>query len=84
MELTVVTKEELEKIQSMTSSFNKAKIALAEVELEKHGILRAIDSMRSEFAVNEKNLIEKYGADAVINVQTGEITKKQPTMEVAR
>jgi hypothetical protein len=71
-----VTKEELEKIQAMTSDFNRAKMALGEAELQKHGILKAIDAMRSEFAENEKKLIETYGADAVINIQTGEITRK--------
>jgi hypothetical protein len=76
MEATVVTKEELEKIQSMTSDFNKAKVALGETELQKHGILKAIDAMRTEFAMNEKKLIDKYGADAVINIQTGQITHK--------
>jgi len=76
MEATVVTKEELEKLQSMTSEFNKAKVALGEMELQKHGLLSHIDAMRVEFAQNEKKLIDKYGADAVINLQTGEITRK--------
>jgi len=76
MEATVVTKEELEKIQTMTSEFNRAKVALGEAELQKHGILKAIDAMRIEFGENEKKLIEKYGADAVINIQTGQITRK--------
>jgi hypothetical protein len=76
MEATVVTKEELEKLQSMTSEFNKAKVALGEMELQKHGLLSHIDAMRVEFAQNEKKLIDKYGVDAVINLQTGEITRK--------
>jgi len=76
MEATVVTKEELEKLQSMTSEFNKAKVALGDMELQKHGLLSHIDAMRVEFAQNEKKLIDKYGADAVINLQTGEITRK--------
>jgi len=76
MEATVVTKEELEKIQTMTSEFNRAKIALGDIELQKHGLLSHIDSMRTEFAENEKKLIEKYGVDAVINIQTGQITRK--------
>jgi hypothetical protein len=33
--------------------------------------------LKTEFAAQEKDLIEKYGADAVINIQTGEITRKQ-------
>jgi hypothetical protein len=76
MEATVVTKEELEKIQTMTSEFNRAKIALGDIDLQKHGLLTHIDEMRADFARNEKKLIEKYGVDAVINIQTGEITRK--------
>lgn len=79
-----VTKEELEKIQSMTSDFNKAKVALGDLELQKHNILQTIDAMRAEFAINEKALIEKYGADAVINVQTGAITKREQPMSVLK
>lgn len=77
-----VTKEELEKIQGMTSDFNKAKAMLGDLELQKHNILQAIDAMRADFAINEKALIEKYGADAVINVQTGDITKKESPMSI--
>lgn len=70
------TQEELQKIQEMNAKFNQAKVALAGFELQKHGILKHIDELRTEFEIQEKELVEKYGADAVINVQTGEITKK--------
>lgn len=72
-----VTQEELKKIQSMNADFNKAKMALGDIELQKQGILDSINMMRAEFSEHEKMLIEKYGKDAVINVQTGEVTKKQ-------
>ena len=77
MEATVVTNEELKKIQEMTSKFNEAKSALGDMELQKQSLLRHIDAMRVEFSHNEKQLIEKYGEDAIINVQTGQITRKQ-------
>jgi hypothetical protein len=72
-----VTQEELKKIQSMNADFNKAKMALGDIELQKQGIIESINMMRAEFSEHEKMLIEKYGKDAVINVQTGEVTKKQ-------
>lgn len=71
-----VLKEELEKIQSMNSDFAKAKMALGELELNKQGILNQINAMRMEFTEYEKMLISKYGQDSVINLQTGEVTKK--------
>jgi hypothetical protein len=71
-----VLKEELEKIQGMNSDFAKAKMTLGELELNKQGILNQINAMKMEFAEYEKMLISKYGQDSVINLQTGEVTKK--------
>ena len=69
-------KEELEQLQEMQSDFTKAKVALGDIELEKHSLLKQIDFLRSEFSNFEKTLVTLYGEDAVINMQTGEITKK--------
>jgi hypothetical protein len=77
MEATVVTDEELKKIQEMNSKFNEAKAALGDMELQKQGLLRHIEMMRMDFSRNEKMLIEKYGEDAIINIKTGQITHKQ-------
>ena len=71
-----VTQEELTKIQELNSEFNKAKMAIGDVELQKQQIIRHIDELKVEFSAHEKSLIEKYGADAVINIQTGEVTQK--------
>lgn len=72
-----VTQEELAKINQLNSEFNKAKLAIGDVELQKQNILRHIELLKVEFSEQEKTLIEKYGADAVINVQTGEIIRKK-------
>jgi hypothetical protein len=72
-----VTEEELKKIQELNADFTKSKNALGDLELQKQNIFQHIDMLRKEFALNEKSLIEKYGEDAVINIQTGEVTKKQ-------
>jgi hypothetical protein len=69
-----LTIEELETIQELQKSFTKAKIALGDIELTKQDLLHEIGNLKKEFIANEKKLIEKYGADAVINVKTGEIT----------
>lgn len=70
------TQEEIAKIQEMNSKFNQAKMALADSELQKNSIIRHIDELKIEFTKHEQLLIEKYGADAIINIQTGEVTKK--------
>jgi hypothetical protein len=74
MENKQLTQEELTKIQEMNNTFTQAKIALGDIEIQKHSILSQIKQLRDEFSVNEKELIEKYGANAVINIKTGEVT----------
>lgn len=72
----LVTQEELAKINELNSEFNKAKLAIGDVELQKQNILEHIKILKLEFSAQEKTLIEKYGEDSVINIQTGEITQK--------
>jgi chaperonin cofactor prefoldin len=74
---TFVTSEELEGIQQMNSEFQKMKTTLGDIELQKHSILKHIDELKKVFMENERLLIQKYGEDAVINIKTGEITKKE-------
>lgn len=76
-ETIFLTKEELSKVQEMNADFTKAKTALGDLELQKQNIIRHIDAMRKEFGDHEQMLINKYGADSVINLQTGEVTKKE-------
>jgi hypothetical protein len=77
MEKVFITQEELKKIQEMNSEFNKAKSNLGELELQKQSIIRHIDSMKVDFLNHERMLIDRYGSDSVINIQTGEVTKKE-------
>lgn len=74
-----LTEDELIGIQKMNADFNKAKMALGDLELRRHELLLGIDSLKITFSENEKMLIDKYGIDSVINIQTGEVTQKQPT-----
>ena len=72
-----LTNEELDFIKKGTAEFAKLKMALGEIELQKQNILRQADEIMVAFGNNEKYLIDKYGSDAVINMQTGEVTKKE-------
>ena len=76
MEATVLLKEELELLQQLSKDYTKAKNTLGDLELRKHDILKDIDTIRGISEDNEKKLMNKYGADSVINIQTGAITKK--------
>jgi hypothetical protein len=76
MEATVLLKEELELLQQLSKDYTNAKNSLGDLELRKHDVLADIDVIRKISTDNEKKLISKYGADAVINMQTGAITNK--------
>lgn len=72
-----LTADELSKIQELNAEFTRAKIALGDIELNKQAILAKIDMIKAEFAQNEQGLVAKYGENAVINIQTGEVTEKK-------
>jgi len=61
-------KQELEKLQTLNSD---------DLELQKHLVIEQVQSVRAEFATIEKELVEKYGENTVINLQTGELKEKE-------
>lgn len=71
-----LTKEELSNIQGLVGRFNTLKMQLGETVLAQQGLMDTIAQTRAEYASVEQQLIEKYGKDSVINIDTGEITEK--------
>jgi hypothetical protein len=72
-----LTAEELDFIKQGAQDYTKVKITLGDLELKKQELIARAEKIQEAFANNEKVLIEKYGADAVINTQTGEVTHKE-------
>jgi hypothetical protein len=72
-----LTEEEHNFIKEGSANYTKLKVALGELELQKQGLIEQAQLIVSSFNENEKILIEKYGANAVINMQTGEVTQKE-------
>jgi len=72
-----LTNDELNFIKEGTAEFTKLKITLGDLELRKNAVIKDIESIMNAFAQNEKMLIEKYGENAVINTNTGEVTEKE-------
>jgi len=72
-----LTSEELDFIKNGTAEFNKIKMGIADAELQKQSLLDRAAKVIDAFANNEKVLIDKYGVDSVINMQTGEVTQKE-------
>jgi len=70
-------KEELSFLQEATSKLNQAKNALGDLELKKHQILVEVDRLKKSVQEKEDILVNKYGPNSVINMQTGEVTQKQ-------
>jgi|TARA_R110000744_G_scaffold270104_2_gene383370 allophanate hydrolase subunit 1 len=71
-----LTKKELERIQELVNSFNKLKISLGDTVIQQNSLMSEISEMKAEYALEEQKLMKKYGEDAVINIQTGEIKKE--------
>lgn len=69
--------EELNFIKESTAKLNNAKAMLGDLEIQKHEILSQIDILKSNFQIKEKQLIDKYGLDSVINIETGEVKQKE-------
>ena len=72
-----LSKEELEEVQSLNTDYQKKKMMLGDLEIQKAAVLSELGSPKMKFAQNEKKLIDKYGKDSVINLQTGEVSKKK-------
>jgi len=70
-----LTKEELDNVRGLVTEFNKLKIELADAVLAQRSVTDRIDSVKAKYAEQEKIFIEKYGENAVINVETGDVKK---------
>ena len=72
-----LSKEELKELQDLNTEFSKKKMQIGEIEVQKSFIISEINQIKLQFAQNEKKLIDKYGKDSVINLQTGEVQQKK-------
>lgn len=68
-----LTKEELELLQGLVTEYNNVKIRIADTFIAQDALLKEIEAMKASYIKEEKKLLKKYGDDAVINVQTGEV-----------
>jgi len=69
-----LSKEELELLQGLVTEYNNVKIRIADTFIAQDALLKEIELMKATYIKEEKKLLEKYGDDAVINVQTGKVT----------
>jgi hypothetical protein len=76
-----VKKVELEKLQQLNSDFVNLKTQLGDLEIQKSLVLTQVQNIRVEFAKLEQELLENYGENSVINLQTGEVSEKEKQKE---
>ena len=72
-----VSEKDLEIVRGLQNELITIKDKLVNVQLQKHDILKKFDILKEHFAKHEEELVKKYGADAVINLQTGEVSEKK-------
>jgi hypothetical protein len=65
--------KELKQLQDLNGEFNTIKGQLGDLTLQKHGIILRVQELKAEFSAAEQALMEAYGKDAIINLETGEI-----------
>jgi hypothetical protein len=63
--------------QELNAEFAQLKTNLGDLTLQKHGICLRVEEIKSEFQKAEKSLMDKYGQNSVINLETGEVKPKE-------
>ncbi len=72
-----ITDEELKTLQQANADLTNLKLAYGDLELNRLALNEKTKSLKTLFASIEKDLVAKYGKDAIINAQTGQIKRKQ-------
>jgi hypothetical protein len=76
-----IDEQELKGLQELNAEFSSLKSQLGDLSLQKHGVCLRVEQLKSEFQDHEQALMEKYGVDSVINLETGEIKEKEKDVE---
>ena len=76
-----LSKEQLELLQGLQKQFNDSKFEIADLEIKKADLITSIAGIKAKFAEQEKSLMEEFGSNAVINLQTGEVKDQEPVIK---
>ena len=72
-----VSAEHLAKLKEANKNFAIIQKNLGDMAIQKHQVLKVLDQKGTEFKDLEKELIEVYGDDKVINLESGEIKEAE-------
>ena len=67
-----ITNEELNKIQNLIDTANRAQMQVGAMEIQKNDLLNRISAIQNKIALFRNEIQKSYGTDD-IDVQTGEI-----------
>jgi hypothetical protein len=67
-----ITKEELEGLQNLVSSMNRAQMEIGNLESKKHTLLHQVTTLQTNMQAMQKSFEELYGK-VDINIQDGTI-----------
>ena len=67
-----ITDEQLQKVQSIVNTLNRAQLELGMLETKKHNMLHNVQAVQDQLTVLQSEFEKEYGT-VNINIQTGEI-----------
>jgi len=72
-----LTTEEKTGLTKLVSEFNTLKMQLGDTFMNQQALLGKISEVKESYSTLEASLMETYGEDAVINIETGEVNKPE-------
>ena len=76
-DLNILEEKELKDLKEATEQLNQLKLHLGELEIKKLDLYGQVNALTARFSQMEKSLIEKYGKDSIINMETGAVKNKE-------
>ena len=67
-----ITDEQLQKVQNIVNTLNRAQLELGMLETKKHNMLHNVQAVQDQLTVLQSEFEKEYGT-VNINIQTGEI-----------
>ncbi len=68
--------KELAELKEAKLELDRYKLAIGDLELQKKSLFESVTKLQQAFAQMESKLIEKYGQDSIINMNTGIVKQK--------
>ena len=71
-----LSSDELNVLQDLQKEYNNLKLQLGDTVIQQNQLMDKVHEIRKSFSEQEGPLMEKYGKNATINLETGAVTEK--------